>query len=92
MISATEGAHWFDFLHGTWNVANRKLVRRLKEPYEPDRTVPNGTSIAILAEYLNRRVLLAADAHPERLTESLKSLAAEEGRSFPLDAFKLAHD
>jgi hypothetical protein len=54
--------------------------------------MPNGTSIAILAEYHNRRVLLAADAHPERLTESLKSLAAEEGRSFPLDAFKLAHD
>jgi hypothetical protein len=29
MIATTEGARAFDFLHGTWNVANRKLVRRL---------------------------------------------------------------
>jgi hypothetical protein len=29
MSSNEDGAHGFDFLHGRWNVANRKLVRRL---------------------------------------------------------------
>jgi hypothetical protein len=29
MVATTEGAHAFDFLHGNWNVANRKLMRRL---------------------------------------------------------------
>jgi beta-lactamase superfamily II metal-dependent hydrolase len=60
-----------------------------EEPFEADRTVPNGTSIAVLAEYQGRRALLAADAHPDRLVESL--LARTEGCPAPLDAFKLPH-
>jgi hypothetical protein len=49
------------------------------EPFEPGRTAPNGTSIAVLAEYGGRRVLLAADAHPDRLIGSLKGLRARSG-------------
>jgi hypothetical protein len=49
------------------------------EPFEPDRTAPNGTSIAVLAEYGGRRVLLAADAHPDRLIDSPKGLRARSG-------------
>jgi beta-lactamase superfamily II metal-dependent hydrolase len=59
--------------------------------FEADRTLSNGTSIAVLVEYQGRRVLLAADAHPDRLIASVRSLAAVEGRRLVLDAFKLPH-
>lgn len=62
-----------------------------QEPFDPDHAPPNGTSIAFLAEYENRRVLLAADAHADRLVESLLPLAAAEGGRIRLDAFKLPH-
>jgi beta-lactamase superfamily II metal-dependent hydrolase len=61
------------------------------QPFTPDRAKPNGTSIAILAKYRGRCVLLAADAHPDRLVESLRPLAAAEGRRLRLDALKLPH-
>ncbi|MCO7500265.1 hypothetical protein NJG17_10175 [Stenotrophomonas maltophilia] len=70
---------------GTVNV--EKLAA---QPFRPDRTVPNGSSIALLAEFNGARVLLAGDAHADRLISSLKVLLREEGR-LRLDAFKLSH-
>jgi beta-lactamase superfamily II metal-dependent hydrolase len=55
-----------------------------------DATLPNGSSIALLAEYDGVRVLLGADAHTDRLTASLQTLATD-GEAFALDAFKLSH-
>lgn len=57
---------------------------------KPDNTLPNGSSIALLAEYDGVRVLLGADAHLDRLTESLQVLAPD-GERLQLDAFKLPH-
>ena len=37
------------------------------EAYSPDKTKPNGTSIAFIAEFDGKRVLLAGDAHSEVL-------------------------
>ncbi|RSV32175.1 MBL fold metallo-hydrolase [Sphingomonas sp. ABOLH] len=54
-----------------------------------DTAVANGTSIALLAEYGGRRVLLGADAHPDVLTRSLQ--AAGGGHPLPLDLFKVPH-
>lgn len=62
-----------------------------RAPFDPDRAAPNGTSIAVLADYGGRRVLFAADAHPERLAASLRPLAAADGGRVALDAFKLPH-
>lgn len=59
-------------------------------PLKPDTTLPNGSSIALLAEYEGVRVLLAADAHIDRLTTSLQALAPD-GEPVTLDAFKLSH-
>lgn len=70
---------------GTVNV--EKLAA---QPFRPDRTAPNGSSIALLAEFNGARVLLAGDAHADRLISSLKLLLRDEGR-FRLDAFKLSH-
>lgn len=55
-----------------------------------DNTLPNGSSIALLAEYAGIRVLLGADAHIDRMVSSLKALTTE-GDRLQLDAFKLAH-
>src|SRR5262249_13578784 len=61
------------------------------QPFTPDRSEPNGTSIAILAKRGQRCALLAADAHVDRLIESLRPLAAAEGGRLRMDALKLPH-
>lgn len=64
-----------------------KLAAR---PLKPDTTLPNGSSIALLADYDDIRVLLAADAHVDRMTASLRALVGD-GERLRLDAFKLSH-
>jgi hypothetical protein len=61
------------------------------QPFTHDRAEPNGTSIAVLAKYGKRCVLLAADAHADRMVDSLRPLAAAEGGRLRLDALKLPH-
>jgi hypothetical protein len=60
-------------------------------PFEPDASEPNGTSIAVLAEFDGKRVMLAADGHADRLAASLRPLAKADGGRLRLDAFKLPH-
>ncbi len=64
-------------------------VEKLSAPSPTDSAPPNGSSIALIAEYDGRRVLLGADAHPDVLIESLTALAGE-GR-YAVDLFKLPH-
>jgi hypothetical protein len=54
-----------------------------------DNREANGSSIAVLAEFDGRRVLLAGDAHPDLLSDSLRRLAGSD--RLRLDAFKLSH-
>jgi beta-lactamase superfamily II metal-dependent hydrolase len=58
-----------------------------------DGSEANGASIAVLAEYGGRSVLLTGDAHDDVLTATLRRLRAERGLDVPLviDAFKLSH-
>ena len=60
-------------------------------PFHEDPSKPNGSSIAVLAELDGRRALLAADAHPGRLAESLRHFADPGSGRVRLDAFKLPH-
>ena len=54
-----------------------------------DSGVPNGSSIALLAEYADIRVLLAGDAHAQDLLAALERVPERSG---PLvDFFKLPH-
>jgi hypothetical protein len=55
--------------------------------FKEDGAKPNGSSIAMLAEYGGKRVLLGADAHPTQLIAALEALGGPQ----PLDAFKLPH-
>lgn len=71
-----------------------------EKEFTPDRTVANGSSIALLAEYgegdAERRCLLTGDAHVGVLSDSLRRLMAEDGRRttdnrLVVDAMKLPH-
>ena len=59
-----------------------------------DTSVPNLSSIAVLAEYGGRAVLLTGDAHADVLAASIASLQQHRGRTgqrLRLDALKLSH-
>lgn len=61
------------------------------EPFRPDPSEPNGTSIVVLAEFDGRRALLAGDGHADRLIASLKPMARRAGGRLRIDAIKLPH-
>ncbi len=61
------------------------------EKFKTDPSKANGSSIALLAEYDGKRVLLAGDAHSDRLESSLQTLAATKGGRLRLDAVKVSH-
>lgn len=60
-------------------------------PFKPDQARPNGSSIALLAEYDGRRVLLGADAFAPVLVDALARLAGRPAGRLPLDAVKMPH-
>ncbi len=59
-------------------------------PFHDDGGAPNGSSIAVLAQYKKKKVLLAGDAHADRLIASIKTLK-KSAKRLKLDAFKVAH-
>jgi len=71
---------------GTLNV--EALARK---PFVEDTAKPNGSSIAFLAEFGGRRVLLGADAHPGVIERSLRKRGYSETNRLKLDLFKLCH-
>jgi beta-lactamase superfamily II metal-dependent hydrolase len=62
-----------------------------RKPFVEDTARPNGSSIAFLAEYDGRSVLLGADAHPGVIERSLRKLGYSEANRLKLDLFKLCH-
>lgn len=66
--------------------------RLARAPFTPDRSLANGSSIALLAEFEGTRCLLAGDAHAGALLTALQRLGEQEDERRPaIDAFKLAH-
>lgn len=60
--------------------------------FEPDDSPSNGSSIALLAEYEGKSLLLGADAFSPVLEESIRRLLHETGRTrLRLDACKVPH-
>jgi hypothetical protein len=63
-----------------------------EKPFVEDTSVANWSSIAMLAEYDGRSVLLAADAPPGALLPPIATLCRARGEArLRLDAAKLAH-
>jgi hypothetical protein len=65
------------------------LAELVAEAFSEDTAEANGSSIAVLAEFEGRRVLLGGDAHPSVLTAAIKRLGT--GARLALDACKLPH-
>lgn len=64
-----------------------------RKKYEPDEGAGNGSSIALLAEYDGKALLLAGDAFAPLLEQTIGRLLEERRQEGPLrlDAFKLSH-
>lgn len=63
-------------------------------PAQKDTSTPNGSSIALLAEFDGRSALLTGDAHADVLLKSIQQIQRErgvEGQKLKLDALKLSH-
>lgn len=56
-----------------------------------DTELPNGSSIAFVAEWKGVRVLLTGDAHPDVLVAALTPFAALEGGRFRVELLKASH-
>jgi beta-lactamase superfamily II metal-dependent hydrolase len=61
-------------------------------PFRPDHSEANGASIAMLAEFEGRSLLLTGDAHPTVLAPQLRRLAAQRNQDrVKVDVVKLPH-
>jgi beta-lactamase superfamily II metal-dependent hydrolase len=72
---------------------DRPSVSQLARTETPtDHEVPNGSSIALLAEFDGNSTLLGADAHPDVLEEGIRRLLdARKREVLSVGAFKLPH-
>jgi beta-lactamase superfamily II metal-dependent hydrolase len=67
------------------------VAKLASEEFEADTGEANGSSIAFIAEFGGKRVLLAADAHSAVLEEALAPLARAEGGRYHIDLMKVSH-
>jgi hypothetical protein len=58
---------------------------------QEDESIENGSSIGILTEFLNRKVLWLADAHPAAIVNSLKNLGYSILNPLECDLVKVSH-
>jgi beta-lactamase superfamily II metal-dependent hydrolase len=65
------------------------LIRLAHKRSKSDKSRANGSSIALLIEYQENRILLSGDAFASDLVEAIKSI--DSTKPMILDAFKLPH-
>lgn len=56
-----------------------------------DTELPNGSSIAFIAEWRGHRILMGGDAHPDALLAALAPLAEAAGGRYRVDVLKASH-
>ena len=59
--------------------------------WKEDNSIENGSSISILTEYNDIKVLWLADSHPSDIVDSLKSLGYSESNKFNCELVKVSH-
>ncbi|HLX07032.1 MAG TPA: hypothetical protein VKY89_04140, partial [Thermoanaerobaculia bacterium] len=79
------------FLKGTPSTST-DVPELAAEKFGGDNGAPNGTSIALLAEFGGASALLAADAHAPLLVQSIQALLRQRRvERLKLDVFKVSH-
>ncbi|MBY5693639.1 hypothetical protein HFO41_33320 [Rhizobium leguminosarum] len=76
---------------GLHTLSTLNVAALAAQSFKPDRTEPNGSSIAFLAEYGGRVALLGADAFPDVIERSLRALGYSETKRLKVDLFKICH-
>ncbi len=75
--------------HDDFNISISELINR---KFNEDRTIPNGSSIALLLERNEKTILLLGDAHPSVIADSLEKLElASEENKLKLNLVKVSH-
>jgi hypothetical protein len=76
-----------------WGLTDHQeaIDRLAAKKEEEDDAIPNGSSIALLFEYQGKRILLAGDAHPSVIADSLQQMGYSPRKRLPLDCLKLSH-
>lgn len=67
------------------------LEKIKEEPYAPDDSATNGSSISFMIEVDGKRILFLGDAHAETVVDSLNALFGAENVPFKFDSVKLSH-
>jgi beta-lactamase superfamily II metal-dependent hydrolase len=76
---------------GLESLSSLNVEALANKPFVQDTAKPNGSSIAFLAEFDERQVLLGADAHPGVIERRLRKLGYSETNRLRVDLFKLCH-
>lgn len=64
----------------------------VQQPFLPDEEEANGSSIAFMLEFYDKRILFLGDAHASTIESSLRTIMKSEGVSkLKFDAVKIAH-
>ena len=75
---------------GLERLGSLNIEQLAASPFRADSGEPNGSSIALIAEWKKKRVLLSGDAHADRVIESIKSLKGS-ARRLRVDLLKVSH-
>lgn len=61
------------------------------ENWEEDNSIENGSSISVLTEYNNKKILWLADSHPSDIVTSLSKLGFNKKNKLVCDMVKVTH-
>ncbi len=80
------------FRFNTHNVGGTTDLENIKQqPYTPDTSATNGSSISFVMEVEGKRLLMLGDAQAETIVEGLRNLYGAQESPIYFDAIKLAH-
>jgi beta-lactamase superfamily II metal-dependent hydrolase len=68
-----------------------KLVDFDLENFIEDKSIENGSSISMITEYQNKKILWLADSHPSDIMTSLQKLGYSKENQFECDWVKVSH-
>ncbi|HDR8341976.1 TPA: MBL fold metallo-hydrolase [Bacillus cereus] len=73
------------------NDYKKSIEDLLKNRFSEDKSISNRSSISILFEYQEKKLLLLGDSHPTDIIYSLNRLGYNETRKLKIDFVKLSH-
>ena len=80
-----------DSRYDTDELGGINVNRLAAAKFSEDTAAPNGSSIAVLAEYGDQRMILTGDAHPSVIGEALERLGHTKDAPLEIDVLKLSH-